>query len=214
MPACGAGRAGVVAAGADLADRKRSARAAPNDADVSQTIIGLRRLRSDLTGYQASETNRRHAGLQRERRSGDPGAGARYIDTRLSSSITARLTARARSSRPSIRPCARSCRTGTAVKATCRTALPRREATNDHPGCRLEYDPQDYPTLLAEAERPEVLAVLGCARWGGAADDAVVVTFSIGRDLLTATNLLLTPLPTSPPATSSRPRPFCRACHW
>lgn len=52
----------------------------------------------------------------------------------------------------------------------------------------LEYDPQDYPILLAEAERPEVLAVLGSRTLGAARRGEMLPSssFSIGRDLLTA----------------------------
>lgn len=52
----------------------------------------------------------------------------------------------------------------------------------------LEYDPQDYPALLAEAERPGVLAVLGSRVLGAAQRGETLprTSFSIGREVLNA----------------------------
>jgi len=52
----------------------------------------------------------------------------------------------------------------------------------------LEYDPADYQALLAEAEKEEVLAVLGSRTLGAAerAERLARSAFSVGRDLLTA----------------------------
>jgi len=50
----------------------------------------------------------------------------------------------------------------------------------------LEYDPQDYPALLAEIERPEVLCVLGSRMLGAARDGSALPpsSFDVGRRLL------------------------------
>ncbi len=50
----------------------------------------------------------------------------------------------------------------------------------------LEYDPQDYPALLAEIERPEVLCVLGSRMLGAARAGAALPpsSFDVGRRLL------------------------------
>ncbi len=50
----------------------------------------------------------------------------------------------------------------------------------------LEYDPRDYEPLLAEAERSDVLAVLGSRALGAAqrCEQMPVNSFSLGRDFL------------------------------
>lgn len=50
----------------------------------------------------------------------------------------------------------------------------------------LEYDPRDYPVLLAEARRDEVLAVLGSRVLGAArrGERLPPSSFSVGRDFL------------------------------
>jgi len=50
----------------------------------------------------------------------------------------------------------------------------------------LEYDPRDYPMLLAEAEHPEVLAVLGSRVLGAALRGETLpsTSFALGRDVL------------------------------
>ena len=52
----------------------------------------------------------------------------------------------------------------------------------------LEYDPRDYEALLAEAEKEEVLAVLGSRTLGAAQRGETLPrsAFSLGRDVLTA----------------------------